>query len=203
MGENNDTGRDKSKLEYLGKKVIHYQHHSHFLEVCLNLQTIPKGLQIKNAPCMRTTDNIFMKTWKNTLKNTEMALMHQLKEKDKAIYSELHKKFFTHITKPLDNFLEISDTRDLVQFFVEEENKLFNRRITKFVKVSEQHKLQDLRNHILITEPSSSELHSIYSSYAEKLQHVTSRKKRSIKQREKIVEDQEESLDHEMLQVRK
>ena len=48
MGENNDTGRDKSKLEYLGKKVIHYQHHSHFLEVCLNLQTIPKGLQIKN-----------------------------------------------------------------------------------------------------------------------------------------------------------
>ena len=58
-------------------------------------------------------------------------------------------------------------------------------------------KLQDLRNHMLITEPSSSELHSIYLSQAEKLQHVTSRKKRSTKQPETIVEDQEELLDHE------
>ena len=169
MEENNDTGRDNSKLEYLGKKVIHYQHHSHFLEVCLNLQTIPKGLQINKTPCIRDTDNIFMKIWKNTLRNTEMGFMPQLKEKDKAINSQLHKELFTHITKSLDDFLEISDIRDLVQFFVEKEYKLFNRRITKFVKVSEQHKLQDLRNHMLITEPLSSELHSIYLSHAEKL----------------------------------
>ena len=125
-----------------------------------------------------------------------MALMHQLKEKDKAIYSQLHKEFFTHITKSLDNFLEINDIRDLVQFFVEEENKLFNRRIAKFVKVSEQHKLQDLSNRMLITEQLSSELHSIYLLHAEKLQHVTSRTKRSTKQPEVIVEDQEELLDH-------
>ena len=57
-----------------------------------------------------------------------------LKEKDKAIYSQPHKDFLAHITKSLDDFLEISDIRDLVQFFVEEENKSFNRRITKFVK---------------------------------------------------------------------
>ena len=43
-----------------------------------------------------------------------MALIHQLKEKDKAIYSQLYKEFFTHITKSLDNFLEINDIRDLV-----------------------------------------------------------------------------------------
>ena len=41
-----------------------------------------------------------------------------LKEKDKAIYSELHKEFFTHITKSLDDFLEMSDIRDLAQFLV-------------------------------------------------------------------------------------
>ena len=197
MGENNDTGHAKSNLEYLGKKVINYEHHSHFLEVCLSLQTIPKGLQmIKKTPCIRNTDNIIMKTWKKTLRNTKMALMHQLKEKDKAIYSQLHKEFFTHITKSLDNFLEINDIRDLVQFFVEEENKLFNRRIAKFVKLSEQHKLQDLSNRMLITEQLSSELHSIYLLHAEKLQHVTSRTKRSTKQPEVIVEDQEELLDH-------
>ena len=112
MGENNDTGHAKSNLEYLGKKVINYEHHSHFLEVCLNLQTIPKGLQmIKKTPCIRNTDNIFRKTWKKTLRNTKMALIHQLKEKDKAIYSQLHKDFLAHITKSLDDFLEISDIR--------------------------------------------------------------------------------------------
>ena len=40
-----------------------------------------------------------------------MTLMHQLKEKDKAIYSQLHKDFLAHITKSLDDFLEISDIR--------------------------------------------------------------------------------------------
>ena len=45
---------------------------------------------------------------------------------------------------------------------------------------------------MLIIQPLSSELHSIYLSTAENLQHVTSRKKRSTKQPETIVEDQEE-----------
>ena len=70
-------------------------------------------------------------------------------------------RIFTHITKSLYDFLEISDIPDLVQLFVEEENKLFNGRITKFVKVFEQHKLQDLRNHMLITEPLSSEIKAL------------------------------------------
>ena len=54
-----------------------------------------------------------------------------------------------------------------------------------------------LRNHMLITEPLSSELHYIYLSQAEKLQDVTSRKRRSAKESETIVEDQEELLVHE------
>ena len=107
------------------------------------------------------------------------------------------KKIFTHSTKSLNYFLEIGGIRDLVQLFAEEENKVFNRRITKFVKVSKQHKLQYLRNHKLIKEPLFSELHSIYLLHAEKLQHVTSQKKQSSKQPETIVEDQEELLDHE------
>ena len=54
-----------------------------------------------------------------------------------------------------------------------------------------------MRNHKLIKEPLFSELHSIYLLHADKLQHVTSRKKQSSKQPETIVEDQEELLDHE------
>ena len=90
-----------------------------------------------------------MKTWKNTLRNAKVVLMHQLKEKDKAIYSELHKEIFTDITKSLDDFLEISDICDLAQFLIEEENKLFNPRITKFVKVSKHHVTSKKKNNQL------------------------------------------------------
>ena len=84
-----------------------------------------------------------------------------VKRKGSSYLFQTTPKILTHITKSLDDFLEISDIRNLVQLFVEEENKLFNRRITKFVKVFEQHKLQDLRNHMLITEPLSSEIKAL------------------------------------------
>ena len=35
MMVNNDIRHDKEKLEFLGKKVIHYQYHAQFLNVCL------------------------------------------------------------------------------------------------------------------------------------------------------------------------
>ena len=69
MGENNDTGLDKSKLQYLRWKVIHYGHHSHFLEVCLNLQTIRTWLQVKETSHIRTTDNILWKHEKDPKKH--------------------------------------------------------------------------------------------------------------------------------------
>ena len=50
---------------------------------------------------------------------------------------------------------------------------------------------------MFITQPLSSEVRSIYLSHAEKLQNVTSRRKRSTKQPETIVEDQKELLDHQ------
>ena len=82
----------------------------------------------------------------------------------------------------LDDFLKISDICSLVQFSVEEGNELFKHRIIKFVKVSEEHKLQGSHNHMHITQPLSSELHFLYLSDAEKLQHVTAQKKQSTKQ---------------------
>ena len=48
-----------------------------------------------------------------------------------------------------------------------------------------------------IAQPLSNELHSLYLSQAEKLRHITSRKKRSTKQPETIAEDQEELSEHE------
>ena len=79
---NIDTRHDKDKLELLGKKVIHYQHQAHFLDVCLILKVIPKGLEIKERPCIRVTDNKSMEKQNVTLQNTGMTLMRQLQGKD-------------------------------------------------------------------------------------------------------------------------
>ena len=97
-----------------------------------------------------------------------------------------------------DNFLNITEIHDLFQFLVEEENKLFNRRITNFVKVSEQHKLQDLPPIIFSLQNHYPVSYILFVlSNAEKLQHVTSQKRQSTKQPETILEDQEELLNHE------
>ena len=97
-----------------------------------------------------------------------------------------------------DNFLNITEIRDLFQFLVEEENKLFNLRITNFVKVSEQHILQDLPPIIFSLQNHYSVNYILFVlSNAEKLQHVTSQKRQSTKQPETILEDQEELLNHE------
>ena len=56
MMVNNDIRHDKQKLEFLGKKVMHYQHHAQFLDVCLELETVSKGSEIKKTPCIPVTD---------------------------------------------------------------------------------------------------------------------------------------------------
>ena len=54
MGKNDDMECDGNKLEHLVKKLIPYQHHPHFSEVCLNSQTIPEELQKMKILCIRT-----------------------------------------------------------------------------------------------------------------------------------------------------
>lgn len=80
-----------------------------------------------------------------------MTLIQHLQERDKAIHSELHYEFSTRITKLLGYFFEISDIRDLVDNFVEEEKNLFDRIVTKFLKVSEKRKLQDTQSYTYYT----------------------------------------------------
>ena len=103
MGENNDTERVKVNLNIQGKK-------SFITNLSLffgGLSQFTKGLQVKKTPCICTTDNIFMKKWKNTLRNTEMT---SVKKKDKAICSELHKKSVTHV------FRQFSQNTHLTKF---------------------------------------------------------------------------------------
>ena len=120
---NNDIRHDKEKLELLGKKVVHFQHHAQFLDVCLELQTVPKGLEIRKTPCIRVTKNKFLENWRNILKDAELTLMRELTEKNKCIYSELHSEFFIQIEEAIENNIDIAIIRDLKQYFSKIENE--------------------------------------------------------------------------------
>ena len=120
---NNDIRHDKEKLELLGKKVIHFQHHAQFLDVCLELQTVPKGLEIRKTPCIRVTENKFLENWRNILKDAELTLMRELTEKNKCIYSELHSEFLIQIEEAIENNIDIAIIRDLKQYFSKIENE--------------------------------------------------------------------------------
>ena len=93
MMVNNGIRHDKQKLEFLGKNVIHYQHHAQFLNVCLELETV-SGLEMKRTPCIPVTDYKFFENCRNILKDAELTLIRELTEKNKCIYSELHSEFF-------------------------------------------------------------------------------------------------------------
>ena len=101
----------KKSLNSLGKKssIINTMH---FLDVCLELQTVTIGLEIKKTPCISVTDNKFLENWRNILKDAELTLMRELTEKDKCIYSELHSEFFIQIEEAIEktSILQLSGT---------------------------------------------------------------------------------------------
>ena len=104
--------------------------------------------------------------------------MHELKEKNNTIYFELHNDFFSKINESNDNGIDISIVRGLVQHFIDMENQLFNRRITKFMKVSIQSDISDLRNHMRITKTLSNDLQKVCLNYSQKLNHITIRREK-------------------------
>ena len=79
-----------------------------------------------------------MDKWNVTLQNTGMILMRQLQEKYVVIHLQLCSDFLDRNKNSLSISISINDIRDLVEKFMVEENQPFNRRITKFIKVSKQ-----------------------------------------------------------------
>ena len=115
------------------------------LDVCISFQTVPKELQ-KKKTCIRIIDNTFLEDWQSILKDAELAQMHELKDNNNTIYSEVYNDFFRKINESIDHGIDINISRDLVQRFIEMENQLFHQRITKFIKVCMQPDIRDLRN---------------------------------------------------------
>ena len=93
----------------------------------------------------------------------------------------------------LGYFFEISDIRDLVHNFVEEEKNLFDRIVTKFLKVSEKRRLQDTQSYTYYTNIIHWLLLFLFITGTEISVCYISKKKSNKKQADTNVEDLEEN----------
>ena len=59
------------ELLYHIRKGVKYEHHSLFLQICVESDVVPKGLRIKKDPCIHDPSEEFSNEWKN-VKRTEV-----------------------------------------------------------------------------------------------------------------------------------
>ena len=71
---------------------------------------------------------------------------------------------------------------------------MFNRRITKFVKVAKDLDIRLLREKMRVLNYLSNELNDLYLSYAKQLDHITTRRDQSKRQRQKANKECVESV---------
>ena len=114
--------------------------------------------------------------------NIKLLVVKYITEKNKCIYSELHSVFFIQIEQAIENSIDIAIIRDLKQYFGKIESELFNRRITKFVKVAKDPDIRLLREKMRVANCLSNELNNLYLSYAKQLDHITTRRGKGKKQ---------------------
>ena len=96
-----------------------------------------------------------------------------------VIHAQLCSDFLDKIKNYLSNSISTNDIRDFVEKFIVEEIKLFNRRITKFIKVVTHPEIPDLRKPKQVLQTLSKDLYKLYLTQAEKLHHISTRKKRT------------------------
>ena len=120
--------------------------------------------------------------------------MCELTEKNKCIYSELHSEVFIQLEEAIENNIDIAIIRYLKQYFSKIENELFNCRITKFVKVARDPNIRLLLEKIRVANYLSNELNNLYLSYEKQLDHITTRRDQSKRQREKANKECVESV---------
>ena len=111
-----------------------------------------------------------------------------------VIHAQLCSGFLDKIKSYLSNSISINDIRDFVEKFIVEKNKLFNRRITKFIKVATHPEIPDLRKPKQVLQTLSKDLHKLYLTQAEKLHHISTRKKRTIEEHLICSKVQQETL---------
>ena len=174
-----DIRHSKEKLSNLVSKVVHYQHHWKFLEACLNLDITPKGLKINKTSCIRSNNNNFIQDWNNSLKKAEKELIQHLKKENLNIFIDLQQDLLEELKRW--SLLE-SDTTflgTLTQDLQNLESELFNRRVSKAVRLSETHTVREIRQKMLLEHCVSSEVHNFHLKVCQQKSIITTRIRKS------------------------
>ena len=123
------------KLRKTILKIVHLKHRTQFSSVFKKYDVIPKGLKIKQTPNIYPALNSFINEWRNVIKDTERQLITKvLEENRKSLTAQLNNSE-NNIAVYLKENDDMSVIQKMLSECIELEGKLFNRRVTKFMKI--------------------------------------------------------------------
>ena len=134
-----------NKIQKNGIKVIHLKHHIKFLQICREYDVTPNGLIIKKSRNIFPISPSFTQDWKTIIKKSENQLTQKILQESKSSLNSKLEEFHGNLTYYLKNHNDISNIQKLLTAYTELEDKLFNRRIVKFMKVCSTVSLKTIR----------------------------------------------------------
>ena len=134
-----------NKIQKNGIKVIHLKHHIKFLQICREYDATPNDLIIKKSPNIFPVSASFTQDWKTIIKKSENQLTEKFLQESKSSLNLKLEEFHGNLTYYLKNHNDISNIQKLLTAYTELEDKLFNRRIVKFMKVCSTVSLKTIR----------------------------------------------------------
>ena len=138
----------QNKLRIVANKYTHYIHHETFCNVCINHGVIPTGLIINKKPSIGLWSERFNTQWKEVLLIAETSMLHLLYDQNKKNANKKLKEFsdlIVNINEQNKVFLQ-----ELRESILELDALLFNRRVTKFIKFSDNVDITALRKSMQI-----------------------------------------------------
>ena len=138
----------QNKLQIIANKYIHYIHHEMFCNVYINHGVIPTGLIINKKPSIGLWSEQFNTRWKEVLLTAKTSMLHLLYDQNKENANKQLKEFsdlIVNINEQNKVFLQ-----ELRESILELDALLFNRRVTKFIKFSDNVDITALRKSMQI-----------------------------------------------------
>ena len=123
------------KLHKVAKKIIHLKHHIEYLEVCSLLKVTPQGLHTKKIPGISLFTTDFRKDWDSIIETAEEQLRRRVLMENESNVKHRINEFYVIFYKVLETEDTITDVEQLLVSFIDLEEKLFNRRDIKFLKI--------------------------------------------------------------------
>ena len=176
-------------------KLTYYQHHEKFSNVCIDLQVIPYGLRIKKLPSIGLSRQSFIDDWKIILHQSELSLLSKIHEENKYNYNTLLPTFETKLNEYVNlQEIPVNGLQELREKIIKVETTLFNRRITKFIKISEATDIRTIRTKMEISNPISKKIQRRILALSITKNRITTRRTKKDVSRINIVNKEVENI---------